>query len=81
MSGSKTEDLARDALALPLSERAELARRLLSSLDEADETDEDTAEDFALRTAVARSHALDAGTATAYLAAEVLQRLRARLRR
>jgi len=27
MNGSKTEDLARDALALALSERAELARR------------------------------------------------------
>ena len=71
MSGSRTEDLARDALADPRSERAERARRLLSRLDEGD----DGAEGLALYWAVAQGLSLYVGTATANPAAEVFQHL------
>lgn len=70
--------LALDALALPASARAELAHRLLQSLDESHDED---AEAFALREALRRSDEIDRGVVRTIPAAEVMERLRARLRR
>jgi hypothetical protein len=77
MDGS-LERLALDALALPASERAELAHRLLLSLDE---SHDDDAEAFAIREALRRSDEVDRGVVRPVPAAEAVERLRAGLRR
>ena len=70
--------LALDALALPASARAELAHRLLISLDE---SHDDDAEAFALREALRRSDELDRGVVRPVPLADAMERLRAGLRR
>jgi hypothetical protein len=82
MAGStdlrSVERLALDALALPASARAELAHRLLLSLDE---SHDDDAEAFALREALRRSEEIDRGVVRPVPVAEAVERLRAGLRR
>jgi len=75
---SSLERLALDALALPASSRAELAHRLLLSLDE---SHDDDAESLALREALRRSDELDRGAVRPVPMAEAVERLRAGLRR
>lgn len=75
---SSVERLALDALALPSSARAELAHRLLLSLDE---SHDDDAEAFALREALRRSDEIDRGVVRPVPVAEAVERLRAGLRR
>jgi hypothetical protein len=70
--------LALDALALPASARADLAHRLLMSLDE---SHDDDAEAFALREALRRSDEIDRGVVRPVPLAEAMERLRAGLRR
>jgi hypothetical protein len=72
------ERIALDALALSASERAELAHRLLLSLDDAHDDD---AEAFALREALRRSDEIDRGVVRPVPVAEAVERLRAGLRR
>jgi hypothetical protein len=72
------ERLALDALALPASARAELAHRLLLSLDD---SHDDDAEALALREALRRSDELDRGVVRPVPIAEAVERLRAGLRR
>jgi putative addiction module component len=78
MDGSRdlpsVEQLAMGALALPASARAELAHRLLLSLDE---SHDDDAEAFALREALRRSDELDRGVVRPVPVAEAVERLRA----
>jgi hypothetical protein len=70
--------LALEALALPASARADLAHRLLMSLDE---SHDDDAEAFALREALRRSDEIDRGIVRPVPLAEAVERLRAGLRR
>lgn len=70
--------LALDALALPASARAELAHRLLVSLDE---SHDDDAGAFALREALRRSDEIDRGVVRPVPVEEAMERLRAGLRR
>jgi hypothetical protein len=70
--------LALDALALPTAARADLAHRLLMSLDE---SHDDDAEAFALREALRRSDEIDRGVVRPVPLAEAVERLRAGLRR
>lgn len=70
--------LALDALALPASARADLAHRLLMSLDE---SHDDDAEAFALGEALRRSDEIDRGVVRPVPLVEAVDRLRARLRR
>ncbi len=72
------ERLALDALALPASSRAELAHRLLLSLDE---SHDDNAESQALHEALRRSREIDRGDVRPIPMAEAIERLRAGLRR
>lgn len=72
------EQLALDVLALPASARADLAHRLLMSLDESHDAD---AEAFALREALRRSDEIDRGVVRPVPLAEAVERLRAGLRR
>jgi len=72
------EKLAMDALALPADARAELAHRLLLSLDE---SHDDDAEAAALREALRRSDEIDRGVVRPVPLAEAVERLRAGLRR
>ena len=74
----EVERLALDALALPASARAELAHRLLLSLDE---SHDDDAEASALREALRRSDEIDRGVVRPAPVAEAVERLRAGLRR
>jgi hypothetical protein len=69
------EHLALDALALSTSERADLAHRLLLSLDDAHD---ENAEAFALRETLRRSEEIDRGAVALIPAAEALERLGAR---
>ena len=82
MDGSKDHGLAAqialDALALPASARADLAHRLLMSLDE---SHDDDAETFALHEALRRSDEIDRGVVCPVPLAEAVDRLRAGLRR
>lgn len=70
--------LALDALALPTAARADLAHRLLMSLDE---SHDDDAEAFALREALRRSDEIDRGVVRPVPVLEAMERLRAGLRR
>jgi hypothetical protein len=70
--------LALDALALPASARADLAHRLLISLDE---SHDDDAEACALGEALRRSDEIDRGIVRPVPLAEAVERLRAGLRR
>lgn len=70
--------IALDALALPASARADLAHRLLMSLDE---SHDDDAEAFALHEALRRSDEIDRGVVRPVPVAEAVDRLRAGLRR
>ena len=70
--------LALDALALPASARADLAHRLLVSLDE---SHDDDAESFALREALRRSDEIDRGIVRPVPLIEAVERLRAGLQR
>jgi hypothetical protein len=72
------EQVALDALALPASARAELAHRLLLSLDE---SQDDDAEAFTLREALRRSDEIDRGVVRPVPVAEAMERLRAGIRR
>jgi hypothetical protein len=72
------ERVAVDALALPLAARAELAHRLLLSLDEAHDED---AEAVALREALRRNEEVERGLVQPVPVAEAMERLRAGLRR
>ena len=71
------ERLALEALALPAAARAELAHRLLLSLDE---SHDDDAEAVALREALRRSDEIDRGVVHPVPRAEAVERLRAGLR-
>lgn len=70
--------LALDVLALPASARADLAHRLLMSLDE---SHDDDAEDFALGEALRRNDEIVRGIARPVPLFEAVERLRAGLRR
>ena len=70
--------LALDALALPASARADLAHRLLISLDE---SHDDDAEACALREALRRSDEIERGVVRPVPLADAVARLRAGLRR
>jgi hypothetical protein len=70
------ERLALDALSLSTSERAELAHRLLLSLDE---SHDEEAEAAAVREALRRSDEIDRGIVHPVPLAEAVERLRARL--
>ena len=70
--------LALDALALPATARAELAHRLLLSLDESHDGD---AEAFALREGLRRSDEIDRDAVRPVPLVEAVERLRAGLRR
>ncbi len=72
------ERLALDALALSTDARAELAHRLLLSLDE---SHDDDAEAASLREALRRSDEIDRGVVRPVPLAEAVERLRAGLRR
>jgi putative addiction module component (TIGR02574 family) len=72
------ERLALDALSLSISERAELAHRLLLSLDE---SHDEEAEAAAVHEALRRSDEIDRGVVRPVPLAEAVERLRARLQR
>ena len=72
------ERLAEEALALPTTARADLARRLLESLDE---ESQDNAETAGLAQAVARSEEIDRGVVEPVPADELFRRVRARFAR
>jgi hypothetical protein len=78
MQPRSVERLAMDALALPASLRAELAHRLLLSLDE---SHDDDAEALALHEVLRRSEEIDRGVVQSVPMAEAIERLRAGLRR
>jgi putative addiction module component (TIGR02574 family) len=71
------DELKREALRLDPSDRADLARELLSSLDD---LPEDEIERLWVEEALRRDVELDAGTARAIPADEVFAAARARLR-
>lgn len=79
--GLPLKQLEAEALELPLSERAQLARRLIISLDE-DAGEEPDAVERAWEEEIRRRlEEVDAGTAELVTADEVFAELRARTRR
>lgn len=74
----KTEDIEKEALRLPKQKRAELAERLLISLE--DVSDENV-EDAWLRAARVRAEELDAGAVKPISGEEMDRRVRELLRR
>lgn len=78
MATRSVEQLALDALALPANARAELAHRLLLSLDDSHDAD---AEAAAVREALRRSDEIDRGVVRPVPLGEAVDRLRAGLLR
>jgi hypothetical protein len=78
MDQRSVERLALDALSLSTAERAELAHRLLLSLDE---SHDEEAEAAGVREALRRSDEIDRGVVRPVPLAEAVERLRTRLQR
>ena len=68
------DDILAEALRLPREARADLARKLLASLDTMDEAE---TEELWIDEAIRRDDGLDSGAARAHPADEVLARVRA----